>query len=84
MTARTRPTDEEITDRLARRDRSLDVWRDGAPLRKIEEARRAVETAELALADAVRSARDDDYSWTAIGMALGGISKQAAQQRFSS
>ncbi len=39
--------------------------------------------AERALVDAVQVARDEGYSWTAIGVALGGISKQAAQQRFS-
>lgn len=83
MATRTKRTNDEIADQLERRDRSLDVWRDAAPLHRIKDARAAVETAEGALADAVRAAREDDYSWTAIGMFLG-VSKQAAQQRFGS
>lgn len=83
MTTRTTPTDAQVADRLARRDSSRTPWRDGAPLRRIEKAQRATEAAERALIEAVQAARDEGYSWTAIGLALGGISKQAAQQRFS-
>lgn len=84
MTTRTKPTDAQVAERLARRDRSRDVWREGAALRRISKATRAQAAAEQALVDAVRAARDEGYSWTAIGLVLGGISKQAAQQRFSS
>jgi hypothetical protein len=84
MPTRTKPTDAQVADRLARRDRSRTNWRDGAPLRRIEKARHATEAAERVLAESVQAARDDGYSWTAIGLALGGVSKQAAQQRFSS
>jgi hypothetical protein len=83
MATRTKRTDEEIADQLEHRDRSLDVWRSAAPLHRITDARNAVVAAEAALADAVRAARDDEYSWLVIGIALGGVSKQAAQQRFS-
>jgi hypothetical protein len=83
VATRTKPTDAQVAERLARRDQARSHWRDGAPLRRIEEARLGTETAERALVDAVHAARDDGYSWTAIGLALGGISKQAAQQRFS-
>lgn len=83
MPTRTKPTDAQVADRLARRDRSRTNWRDSAPLRRIEEARHATEAAEQALAEAVRTAHAEGYSWTAIGLALGGISKQAAHQRFS-
>jgi hypothetical protein len=41
-----------------------------------------VASAEERLREAVRSARDAGDSWTVIGAALG-VSKQAAQQRFS-
>jgi len=84
MTTRTKPTDTQVAKRLARRDRSRTPWREGAPLRRIEKAQRATEAAQRALIEAVQAARDECYSWTAIGLSLGGISKQAAQQRFSS
>jgi hypothetical protein len=83
MTTRTKPTDAQVADRLARRDRARTPWREGAPLRRIEKAQGATDAAERALVEAVQAARDEGYSWTAIGLALGGISKQAAQQRFS-
>jgi hypothetical protein len=83
MTTRTKPTDAQIAERLARRNRSRDTWREGVALRRVEKAIREQETAERAIADAVRAARNEGYSWAAIGLALGGISKQAAQQRFS-
>lgn len=84
MRTHTKPTDAQIAERLARRDRSRTNWRDGAPLQQIEQARHAMEAAEDALAEAVQAARHDGCSWSAIGLALGGVSKQAAQQRFSS
>jgi hypothetical protein len=83
MPTRTKPTDAQVADRLARRDRTRTNWRGGAPLRRNEKAQRATKTADRALVAAVKPARDKGYSWTAIGLALGGISKQAAQQRFS-
>jgi hypothetical protein len=83
VTTRTKPTDGRIAERLAGRDRGRDAWRKGAALRRIERSLQATDAAERALADAVRAARSEGYSWTAIGLALGGISKQAAQQRFS-
>lgn len=83
MATRTKPADARVAERLVRRNQGRTDWRDGAALRGIEEARHASETAECALVDAVHAARDDGYSWTAIGFALGGISKQAAHQRFA-
>lgn len=73
-----------MAERLARRDQTRTDWRDGAALRRIEKARRATEAVERALVDAVHAARDEGYSWTAIGLTLGGVTKQAAQQRFTS
>ncbi|MEX2099960.1 MAG: hypothetical protein WEB19_00965 [Acidimicrobiia bacterium] len=84
VATRTKPTDAQVAERLARRDQARTSWQSGAPLRRIEKARRATDTAERALVDAVRTARDEGYSWTSIGLALGGVSKQAAQQRFTS
>jgi hypothetical protein len=83
MAMRTKPTDAQVAERLAHRDQTRTDWRSGASLRKIEKARLATDTAERALVDAVHAARDEGYPWTAIGLALGGVSKQAAQQRFS-
>lgn len=83
MTTRTTPSDAQVAERLARRGRSRTHWNEGAALRRIEKATRTQAAAEQALVDAVQAARDDGYSWAAIGLALGGISKQAAQQRFS-
>ena len=83
MNIRTKPTDSQVAERLTRRDQGRTDWRDGTPLRRIEAARDATEVAHVALVDAVHAARDEGYSWTAIGLALGGVSKQAAQQRFT-
>lgn len=83
MATRTKPTDAQVAERLARRDQDRTEWRDGAALRAIEEARHGTEAAERGLAEAVEAAREEGYSWTAIGLALGGVSKQAAQQRFA-
>jgi hypothetical protein len=56
---------------------------DDEALRKIEKAQRACNVALSDLRRAVAEARAVDVSWTRIGAELG-ISKQAAQQRFSS
>lgn len=56
--------------------------RDAAYFRAIIAANEAVASAEERLREAVRSARDAGDSWVVIGAALG-VSKQAAQQRFS-
>lgn len=56
--------------------------RDATHFRAIISANEAVASAEERLREAVRSARDAGDSWTVIGAALG-VSKQAAQQRFS-
>jgi hypothetical protein len=55
---------------------------DAADLRRIGAAAQTVETAERKLGEAVDDARKQGRSWSSIGMVLG-ISKQAAQQRFS-
>lgn len=56
-------------------------WRDGRELHAVEDAARALEAADAHLREAVRAAREAEYSWAAIGAVLG-VSKQAAQQRF--
>lgn len=56
--------------------------RDARHFRSIIAANEAVATAEADLHSAVQAARAAGDSWTVIGAALG-VSKQAAQQRFS-
>lgn len=56
--------------------------RDAAGFRAIRAAAKNVETAEQDLRDAVRAAREAGDSWAIIGTALG-VSRQAAQQRFT-
>jgi len=56
--------------------------RDASHFRAIIAANEAVASAEGQLRAAVHSARAAGDSWTIIGAALG-VSKQAAQQRFS-
>lgn len=62
-------------------DPSVEVF-DGAALRDIATARNRTELAEEELRSAVSVARAEGHSWAAIGAVLGGVSKQAAQQRF--
>jgi hypothetical protein len=83
MTTRTKRSDAEVSERLARRQQNRTNWRDGQALRRIEDATEAAAAVDEELAAAVHAARDEGYSWTVIGLALGGISKQAAQQRFA-
>jgi len=59
---------EDAAAKLSKADPSHRSWRSAAELRAIDEA--------------VRAARAANYSWAAIGAVLG-VSKQAAQQRFS-
>ncbi len=56
---------------------------DDEALRAIEKAERACNVALSDLRRAVADAREVEVSWTRIGAELG-ITKQAAQQRFSS
>jgi hypothetical protein len=56
--------------------------RDASHFRAIIAASEALAAAEAGLRDAVRAARAAGDSWAIIGAALG-VSKQAAQQRFS-
>ncbi len=56
--------------------------RDASHFRAIIAANDALSDADAGLRAAVREARDAGDSWTVIGAALG-VSKQAAQQRFS-
>lgn len=55
---------------------------DGADLRAIGEARRAVAANDLILVDEVAKARSNGRTWTQIAAVLG-VSKQAARERFS-
>lgn len=55
---------------------------DGADLRAIGEARRAVAASDLLLADHVAKARANGRTWTQIAAVLH-VSKQAARERFS-
>lgn len=54
---------------------------DGADLRAIGEALRAVAASDLCLADQVAEARANGRTWTQIAAVLG-VSKQAARERF--
>ena len=72
---------EEWLDQLDPNDPTVEV-RDGIYLRRITEAMAAVSDADAQLHEAVAEARANGESWALIGMVLG-VSKQAAQQRFS-
>jgi hypothetical protein len=72
----------EIAERLADRDQEP-AWRDAGPLRRIAEAFGRSVAADAELADAVRAARADGYSWAGIAAMLG-VSKQTAQARYGS
>ena len=72
---------EEWLDQLDPNDPNVEV-RDGKYLRHITEAMQAVSDADAKLRQAVSEARAHGESWGLIGMVLG-VSKQAAQQRFS-
>lgn len=74
-----RTTDPTGLDRL---DPATRPGRDAVHFRAIIAAAEAVDAAEAGLRDAVASARAAGDSWTVIGAALG-VSRQAAQQRFS-
>ncbi len=54
---------------------------DGADLRAIGEALRAVAASDLTLAEQVANARANGRTWTQIAAVLG-VSKQAARERF--
>lgn len=70
----------DIADRLANQDDEIQ-WRDAEPLRRIADAFRRSVAADADLAEAVRAARADGYSWAAIAAMLG-VSKQTAQARY--
>jgi hypothetical protein len=56
--------------------------RDASQFRRIRAARKALESAQQELRDAVTAARTAGDSWTVIGAAMG-TTKQAAFQRFA-
>jgi hypothetical protein len=56
--------------------------RDASHMRRIIAANEALNAAQTELRDAVNAAREAGDSWAIIGLALG-VSRQAAQQRFS-
>lgn len=60
---------------------AADLRQIGAALNRLEDTEKDVERAQKHLASAVKAARKQGRSWSAIGMVLG-VSKQAAQQRF--
>jgi len=70
----------EIAERLANQEEQP-AWRDAEPLHRIAEAFRRSVSADAELAEAVRAARADGYSWAAIAAMLG-VSKQTAQVRY--
>jgi hypothetical protein len=63
-------------------DPAVTPSRDASHFRAIVAASDAAAAAEEGLRAAVRAAREAGDSWTVIGTALG-VTKQAAQQRFS-
>lgn len=71
----------EIAERLAT-DPDRPQWRDAEPLHRIADAFRRSVAADAELAEAVKVARADGYSWAAIAAMLG-VSKQTAQARYS-
>ncbi len=75
-------TDEEISDALAARDRSLDKLVGGAVLHRIEAARADRDRADVEVAAAVRAAREAGASWQMIGDALG-VSRQSAHVKYA-
>jgi len=70
----------EIAARLANQDEDL-AWRDAEPLRRIAGSFQRSATADTDLAEAIRAARADGYSWASIAAMLG-VSKQTAQARY--
>ena len=70
---------ERVLDDL---DPSMVTARDAVHFRRIIAAQEGVARADHELRDAVRAAREAGDSWLSIGMALG-VTKQAAQKRFS-
>lgn len=70
----------EIAERLANQAEQPS-WRDAEPLHRIADAFRRSVTADAELAEAVKAARADGYSWAAIAAMLG-VSKQTAQVRY--
>ena len=62
-------------------DLDADPLRDAVHFRRIIAARKAVDSADQELRDAVAAAREAGDPWLIIGAALG-VSKQAAYQRF--
>ena len=73
---------EPRTDRTGLGSVAAESLRDATNFRRIIEARKGLESAEMELRDAVTAARAAGDSWTVIGAALG-TSKQAAFQRFA-
>lgn len=71
----------DIAERLASQD-DEPRWRDAAPLRQIADAFRHSVAADAELAEAVKAARAEGYSWAAIAAMLG-VSKQTAQARYA-
>jgi len=69
----------EIAERLANQEQPS--WRDAEPLHRVAEAFRRSVAADAELAEAVRAARADGYSWAGIAAMLG-VSKQTAQVRY--
>jgi len=70
----------EIAERLASQEEQPS-WRDAEPLHRIAETFRRSVAADAELAEAVKAARADDYSWAAVAAMLG-VSKQTAQVRY--
>lgn len=70
---------EKLLDNL---DPAAADARDAVHFRRIIAAKAAVVEADRELHDAVRAAREAGDSWLSIGLALG-VTKQAAQKRFS-
>lgn len=70
----------KIAERLAAQT-DQPQWREAEPLHRIADAFRRSVTADADLAEAVKAARVDGYSWSSIAAMLG-VSKQTAQARY--
>lgn len=73
---------ESVEDWLDRIEPDPAAARDASHMRRTIAANEALDAAQTELRDAVNAAREAGDSWAVIGLALG-VSRQAAQQRFS-
>lgn len=72
---------DRLAERFEKHEPDRTKLRDAGSLRRVRQAFQRRAATEQELADAVRAARDDGQTWTAIGVMLG-TSGEAARQRY--